>query len=67
MKIIKVNLVASSMGIKGSPSTLSHPTHKMEFHGTHLLVNDTVIVPIHRVVDITIEAEPKPPIAKAAK
>lgn len=58
MKIIRMSTNSAVISL-GMRSTFHAPQEKMELHEHFVLVNDKVIVPLHRVVEIVVEEEPK--------
>ena len=59
MKIIRMSTVSAVISL-GMRSTFISPQEKMELHEHYVLVNDKVIVPLHRVVELVVEPESKP-------
>lgn len=54
MKVIKA-LTNSAVLALGMRTTIAAPRDVIEFCGTHLLVNGTVVVPMHRVTEMVVE------------
>jgi hypothetical protein len=56
MKVLKI-LTNSAILALGMRTTMLHPKDKMELRDGFVLVNDTVIVPIHRINEMVVEKE----------
>ena len=58
MKVLKL-LTTGAVQSSGMRSTFVAPKDKMEIHPQFVLLNDEVIIPWHRIVEVLVEQKPK--------